>query len=174
VRLAALVLLLLLGGFAIFVLTLPGPAEAGVRTDGAAVLTGAPGRIGRGVEVLKAGGTRRLLVSGVDPSVTPAQFRDANAVPAPLFRCCTDLGFHADSTRSNAGEVADWARRHGFRSVRVITSNYHMPRALAEIAATLPQGVRIVADAVPAPLTPRLAVTEYLKFLAARLMLLRP
>ncbi len=170
-RISGLVFLLWAGGFILFVLAQHGPAPAGTRTDGVAVLTGGPGRLARGVEVLQAGEARRMLISGVDQSVSPRELQAAARIPPSLFRCCTDLGFRADSTRSNAEEVAEWVERHEFRSVRLVTAGYHMPRALAELDSRLPRGVTIVPDGVSAGLPLPAMLYEYAKFQVAWLRL---
>lgn len=169
--LAALPLLWALG-FIWFVLTLPGPAPAGVVTDGIVVLTGGPGRTQRGVEMLEKGKARRLLISGVGANVKPAEFQAANNVPKDLFRCCIDLGYVANNTRANAEELADWVRRHNFRSVRLVTTGYHMPRAEAEIRARIGRDMSIVTDAVGGERTLAQMAYEYSKFLAASVSLM--
>lgn len=170
-RLAAFVLLLWVGGFAVFVLNQAGPAPAGTMTDGVAVLTGGPGRLARGKDVLEAGLAKRLLVSGVDRSVRPGELLGAADFAPHLFKCCVDLGFDADSTRSNGDEVARWVEKHGFRSVRLVTAGYHMPRARAELEARLPAGVVVVPDGVRAGLPLWSMLMEYGKFQASWLML---
>lgn len=159
-------------GFFIFVLRQPGPAEEGLQTDGIAVLTGGPGRLARGADLLRGGGARRMLISGVDRKVRPAELRQATGLDRDLFECCVDLGFVADNTRTNASEVAEWVTRNGFKSVRLVTAGYHMPRARVEIAARLPADVRILADGVPARLSPLGLASEYSKLLASRFFLL--
>lgn len=170
-RATALLLLAWIAGFVAFVLAQQAPAAAGTRTEGVVVLTGGPGRLPRGVEVLEAGLADRLLVSGVDPSVRPRELSAAADIPPALLTCCVDLGFEADSTRTNAEEVSGWVAKHRFRSIRVVTAGYHMPRARAELEARLPADVVIVPDGVAAglPLWPMLA--EYGKFQAAWLLL---
>jgi uncharacterized SAM-binding protein YcdF (DUF218 family) len=170
-RAAALLVLLWIGGFVAFVFSQAGPAAAGTTTDGVAVLTGGPGRLPRGVEVLKAGLADRMLVSGVHPSVKPNELSAAADIPPQLFRCCVDLGFEADSTRSNAMEVAAWVERHGFKSIRLVTAGYHMPRARAEIEARLPPDVLVVPDGVRAGLPFVAMLVEYGKFQASWLLL---
>ena len=93
------------------------------------MLTGGPKRVARGVAVLEAGLAQRLFVSGVDPSVKPGEFRIAASLSKDLFACCVDLGFQANSTRSNALEVAAWVADHKIRKLRLVTAGYHMPRA---------------------------------------------
>ncbi|WP_448586105.1 YdcF family protein [Thermaurantiacus sp.] len=161
---------LLLLGFLLFAFTLPGPAPAGVRTDGVVVLTGGSGRLARGAEVLKAGLASRMLVSGVDRTVRPEELRRALGLPRPLFEERVELGFVAEDTRSNAAEVAEWVTRHELRSIRIVTSDYHARRARAEIAARVPAEVGLVVDAVPGHARPASLFREYLKFLATRLL----
>ena len=71
-----------------------------------------------------------------------------------LFNCCVDLGFEAEDTVGNAQEIAAWADAKGYDSLIVVTSDYHMPRALTEIRAAAP-GVELTAYAVET-LTPYL------------------
>jgi uncharacterized SAM-binding protein YcdF (DUF218 family) len=170
-RVAALLLLAWVSGFFLFVLNQAAPADLALQTQGVAVLTGGPGRLARGVVVLEAGSAERLLISGVDRSVRPQELLGAAAIPPALFRCCIDLGFDADSTRSNAEEVALWVERHGYRSLRLVTAGYHMPRARAELAARLPEGVEIIPDGVRAGLPLWAMLQEYGKFQAAWLLL---
>lgn len=171
-RLLAGILLLLLAGFAWFILSLPGPAALSEKTDGVAVLTGGPGRVARGVEVLKAGSSRRLLISGVDRIATAEEVRMASGLSVAEFRCCVDLGYVADDTRSNAAEVASFASTHKLRSIRLVTASFHMPRARAEIAARLGPQVTIVEDGVPQKRAWWQLGKEYLKLLVSRALLL--
>jgi uncharacterized SAM-binding protein YcdF (DUF218 family) len=159
-------------GLLVFWLALPGPAPAATRTDGAVVLTGGTGRLGRGAEVLAAGLAGRLLVSGVDPSVRPPELRDAMGLDAALFTRSVDLDFAAGNTRANAQEIARWAKVHGFRSIRIITSDYHAPRALGEIRAAVAPDVRLVVDGVPTDPAPGPLAREFGKFLLSRARLL--
>jgi uncharacterized SAM-binding protein YcdF (DUF218 family) len=170
-RVGALAVLLWIGGFVWFVLGLPGPTADGTRTDGVAVLTGGPGRVQRGVAVLKAGLAERLLVSGVHPSVKPAELGAAAGIPRQMNDCCVDLGFEAETTRSNAEEVSAWVAKHRFRSIRLVTAAYHMPRARAELEARLPEDVMIVTDGVGAGLPLAAMLVEYAKFQASWVML---
>lgn len=171
VRAVTLLLLLWAAGFILFVLKLPGAAAPQTRTEAVVVLTGGPGRLDRGVAVLQAHLAERLLISGVDPKVRPAELQQVARIPPPLFDCCVDLGFNADTTRANAREAADWVRAHGFLSVRLVTAAYHLPRARAELEAQLPADVLIVPDGVSAGLPLFAMLMEYAKFQAAWLLL---
>ncbi len=160
----ALVLVWLLG-FLWFALLLPRPAGPD-HTDGVIVLTGGPGRIARGLEVLRAGQAQRLLVSGVDPQVTRDRFANEYAVPPAQFACCVTLGYRAYDTRSNAREAADWIVRHRMHSVRLVTTDWHMRRAAFDLTVAGPRGLTIIEDAVPSQPAMKMLFVEYNKLLA--------
>jgi uncharacterized SAM-binding protein YcdF (DUF218 family) len=120
--------------------------------------------------VLGKGLARRLLVSGVDRKVRPDELRAAMGLSEAEF-AAVDLGFVAENTRANALEVAVWAQANGFRTIRVITSDFHARRARLEIAARLPEDVGIVVDAVPSDPELRTLLREYGKYLAAWLLI---
>jgi uncharacterized SAM-binding protein YcdF (DUF218 family) len=167
VRLMALAALLWAIGFALFAVTLPRPAD-NRHTDAIVVLTGAPGRIARGLTVLKAGAARRMLISGVDPAVRPHELAIAQKMPLRLLACCVDLGREAVDTRSNGVETAAWLRRHHYRSVRLVTSDWHMNRARFELEQVLGRDVTITADAVTGDASFSALFMEYQKYSARR------
>lgn len=166
-RLIALLALGWVLGFAWFMVALPGPADAR-RTDAIVVPTGGPGRIDRGLALLKAHAARRMLVTGVAPGVRPIDLAlEYNTSPS-LFACCIDLGQQAVDTRSNAEETGEWVRDHGYHSVRLVTSDWHLRRAQLELTNALGDGVTVVGDGVPgAPKLP-LLIAEYHKYLLRR------
>ncbi len=173
-RIAAAGLLAWALGFVWYLLALPGPAPLARATDGVVVLTGGSGRLARGVEVMQAGSAKRMLVSGVDKSVRPRDLGSAAGVPATLLACCIDLGFAAENTRANAEEVAEWVARQGHRSVRLVTANHHLPRAMGEVRARLAPEVVVVGDGVPDRKPLAHLAAEYSKLLASRIRLLAP
>ena len=148
-RAAALVILLYALGFMLFAFTLgrPAPADA-APADAAIVLTGGSGRIEHGMEVLRAGKAKRLLVAGADPSVTKADIARRLGGSQRLLRCCVDLGSESVDTRSNAEEGGRWLAQHGYKSVRLITSDWHMRRARYEFERGLGGRYEIRSDAV--------------------------
>jgi uncharacterized SAM-binding protein YcdF (DUF218 family) len=163
-RVIAVVVLIWALGFAAFMLLLPGPADDALRTDAIVVPTGAAGRIARGLDLLEAGRARRLLVTGTAPGVTR---RDLARVAghATTIACCVDLGDEAVDTRGNAEETSAWVRTHGYRSVRLVTSNWHARRAAMELGATLGPDVTITVDGVQSFPTLPQAINEYHKLL---------
>lgn len=163
-RLISLFLLLYVLGFAWFALLLPLPAGP-EKTDGIVVLTGGPGRIDRALARLEAGDAKRLLISGVDRDVKPRELAAQYDRPRALFDCCVALGFEATDTRSNASEVADWVARRNYKSIRLITTDWHMRRAHYEIGRLLDDETRVVADAVRSEPNLRTLAREYHKYL---------
>ncbi len=154
-------------GFAVFAIALPQPADDRT-TDAIVVLTGAPGRIARGLALMQARRAQRMLISGVDRAVRPNELVEKQNVPAPLLACCIDLGREAIDTRSNGAETAGWLAEHRYRSVRLVTSDWHMRRARLELEVAAGPGIVIVPDAVPGDAGFFGLLLEYNKFITRR------
>lgn len=157
-------------GFALFMLAEPGPLEGAI-TDAIVVPTGGPGRIDRGLVLLKRHAARRMLVTGVAPEVRPGELAAEYDSSPQLFACCIDLGHQAVDTRSNAEETAAWVRQHRYRSVRLVTSDWHLPRARLELVNALGKDVRVVGDGVPSKPRFGILIAEYNKLLLRRMAL---
>ncbi len=168
--------LLWVGGFGLFLASLPPQPGDPPRGAGIVVLTGGAGRVDEGLRLLEADPSTRLLVSGVHPATGYADLVRGERDNETLAGRVT-LGRSARSTRGNAEETAAWARTHGIDTLIVVTSSYHMPRALLLLRRALPE-----ARLLPHPVTPpawrepagrlspaslRLAAQEYIKWLAA-------
>lgn len=146
-------------------------------TDAIVVFTGGSERLGTGLELLERRRGGKLFVSGVYRGVEVAELlRHAQQTPRDVS-CCIVLGYSAGNTRGNALETAEWMRREGYDSLRLVTSNYHMPRSLLELRSALPD-----AHIIPHPVfvdrvkheewwrwpgTAHLLATEYTKYLVA-------
>lgn len=167
-RLTALVVMLYALGFVLFAVTLGDPAGP-AKTDAIIVLTGGAGRIERGIAVMKRGDAKRMLVAGADPSVTRADIIRRLRGEAGLVRCCVDLGSESVDTRSNAEEALRWIDRRKYRSVRLITSDWHMHRAAYEFRKQLGSRVTLIPDALPTQ--PRFTTLfgEYNKYVLRRI-----
>ena len=150
---------------------------ANLSVDGIVVLTGGPERIPAAVRLLERKTAKRLLISGVYPATTARQLSQITRAESSLFKCCVDLDKRAPDTRGNAAEAADWATRHKFRKIAVVTSDYHILRAIVEFSRAMPN-VELVAYPVtssdagkPARSFSmlRLWISEYIKYLLALL-----
>jgi len=164
-RLLSFILMAWALGFVVFAITLPG-AAGDDKTDAVVVLTGSEGRIARGLEVLGRGLAPRLLVSGVDTEVRPQEFTAHYHISSAQLACCVTLGYDSIDTRSNARETATYARAQHLRSLRLVTSDWHMRRALWELRQVLPSDVTIIEDAVPSRPSFNILLAEYSKYLA--------
>ena len=169
-RLGSLLLLVYALGFVFFAFTLGKPAKANApATDAAVVLTGGPGRIDHAIDVLRGHKAQHLLVSGVDPAVTKPDL--ARRIPGSTkwLACCVDLGSESVDTRSNAEETGRWLAKHDYKSLRLITSDWHMRRARYEFHKVLGKKYEIVTDAVPTEPSFVTLFGEYNKYLLRRL-----
>jgi uncharacterized SAM-binding protein YcdF (DUF218 family) len=155
------------------------PAGSLRAADGIVVLTGDEDRISEAIQLLAKGRAGRLLISGVNKATRAPQIIGLNKASrdeAFLFNCCVDLDKRSLNTEENAFETTAWARSRGYRSLIVVTSTYHMPRALIELRQTMPdaelvpypvKSARLATDWWNDPGTTWVLCKEYLKFVTA-------
>ncbi|MFN3458836.1 MAG: ElyC/SanA/YdcF family protein, partial [Novosphingobium sp.] len=72
----------------------------------------------------------------------------------------------AVDTRSNAVEATRWVKENKLRSVRLVTTDWHMRRAAFDLSAEAPTNLIIVEDAVPSKPSFRILFIEYNKYVA--------
>jgi uncharacterized SAM-binding protein YcdF (DUF218 family) len=166
-RLLSTAVLVYLLGYALFVVLLPRPADER-KTDAIVVLTGGPKRIERGLDLLERGRAKRMLISGVARTVRPIELAVQYESDEALFDCCIDLGRESVDTRSNALETARWLEKRGFKTVRLVTTDWHMPRAGFELSKQVPDDVELIGDAVESNPSFQQLFTEYNKYLLRR------
>ena len=170
--------LVLTAGFFWFASTIPNEdAQLNGKADGIVVLTGAASRIPDAIELLAAERGKRLLITGVHRATSAKEIARLTPLYSKYFTCCIDLDRSALNTFGNALETKRWAREHNFNALIVVTSNWHMPRAMAELEHQLPD-VALISYPVISPKvkdepwwsnfdTARLLFAEYLKYLFA-------
>jgi uncharacterized SAM-binding protein YcdF (DUF218 family) len=107
-------------------------------TDAIVIFTGGRGRIEQGFELLKIYPNTPILVSGV--------WRELRNLPlTKTLEQDIDitLGHDAQNTLGNAQETKKWVQSRGIKSIRLVTSHYHMPRSLLVLHRTMPDLVII-------------------------------
>ena len=165
-------------GFGMFLISLQRVEQDPARSaDAIVVLTGGQQRVEDAIALLGRGFGKRLLITGVNERTSRDEIARLSPQLGDLVSCCVDLDYRARDTVGNAAETRRWARDHGFRSLIVVTSNYHMPRTLAELERVLPD-VAVVPHVIigsvrvemlwQQPGALRLLAAEYAKFLTVK------
>jgi len=173
-----LLMVLFFMGFAVFATGIERSPRAPLHSaDGITVLTGGADRIDQAMKLLAEGKAKRVLITGVFRTTTKEELKELASQGDQYFTCCVDLDKEARNTIDNATETSEWVAQHHFGSVIVVTSNYHMPRALAELARAMPNVVLISSPVIDKnvhldhwwtyPGTTKLLMSEYLKYLPA-------
>lgn len=126
-------------------LTAPDTSNA----DAVVALTGGGARIARSAEIAQDLNVP-LFVSGVNPDVASEDVARAAGVDETYFDCCVTLGRQARTTAENGKEAAAWAREHGHDQIVLVTSSYHLERALLELQRAMPEA-SLIGYAVISP-----------------------
>jgi uncharacterized SAM-binding protein YcdF (DUF218 family) len=175
--LVMLAVVMLVIGFFIFTGSIERSQLEPRTADGIAVLTGGVARIDEAMKLLTLQKAKRLLITGVNRTTSTEELKQLASQGDQLFSCCVDIDKEARNTIDNATETSQWVAQHHYTSIIVVTSNYHMPRALAELGRVMP-GVTLIPYSVvdnnvhldrwwTYPGTTKLLISEYLKYLPA-------
>jgi uncharacterized SAM-binding protein YcdF (DUF218 family) len=168
-------------GFVLFLTSISryGTQQTVASADAIVVLTGGYQRVDEAFRLLEEKKGKRLLISGVNPSTSRYVLQETFAADEARFACCVDVDREALDTIGNAIETARWAEGHGFKSVIVVTNDYHMPRSLLELSRTMVDVELIPHAVVAGPRETagtrnhadryRVLFGEYAKYAAARL-----
>lgn len=137
-----MLLAIMYAGFAVYVLTLQ-PKSPPAPSDAVIVLTGGPGRVQAGFDLILNGRAQALLITGVHPDVRLTDLirgMSADAQNKLISHCCITLGYTAESTADNAREAAEWTLEQDIpegANIHIVTSDFHMPRALLQFRRVL-------------------------------------
>jgi uncharacterized SAM-binding protein YcdF (DUF218 family) len=171
-------IILLAVGFGWFIFNIAGDeVTLDTKADGIVALTGAAARIPDAIELLATDRGKRLLITGVHRATSSKEIARLTPLYSRYFTCCIDLDRSALNTFGNALEAKRWARAHNFNSLIVVTSNWHMPRAMAELAHQLPDVTLVAYPVISEKVktepwwsnldTARFLFAEYLKYVLA-------
>ena len=151
-------------GFILFFTSLPIPPTQKLNADAIVVLTGGSGRLETGLTLLKEQAAPKLLISGVNPDVEIAELTALTGAEAKLFECCIDLDRTASNTQGNARETAAWAKGNGYKSILLVTADYHIQRARVLFRTVMPD-IEILAVPVKTNVSAAYLIKEYNKYL---------
>lgn len=104
------------------------------KTDAIVVLTGGRNRISEAFRLFSNDSAEHLFISGVQPGVAIQDIITELGIEIPSTDNI-ELGYKATNTIENAEEIKEWIEINNIKSVRLITSNYHIPRSMAELDA---------------------------------------
>jgi uncharacterized SAM-binding protein YcdF (DUF218 family) len=145
--------------------------------DGIVALTGGQNRLEAAAALFAEGKGKRLLISGVNPSIDKKDLLNAVGGDPAKFKCCVDIDHEALETVGNAEQTAAWAKDHSFDQLILVTNNYHIPRSMLELKRAAPKVKFIPWPVVNSDLanwswlkrpdTARVLFAEYLKYLGA-------
>ena len=118
------------------------------KAEAIVVLTGGKRRLTAGIDLFLHGRATSFFVSGVNEKVKISDIQKlfkakSNSVSSTLIHCCVTLGYAAENTQGNAIESSKWVKNRGFKSLFLVTSNYHMKRSLLEFKLQMPR-VKII------------------------------
>ena len=150
------------------------------------ILTGGANRIKDGLKIIEdfknsKNINYKILVSGTGIGFTKSSLKKKLGpnFNSQLIQCCIDLDGVSKNTLTNASETFKWTNKNDIKEFILITSNYHMPRAILEFKNVMPN-LKIYTYAI----TPKkhdienwlssyqtfsLVFTEYCKFIIAGL-----
>jgi len=151
------------------------PAEG---ADAIFVLTGGENRIAEGFRAWRAGKGKNLFILGAGRDARLEQVLPGLPAVAPRDRERVRLEGWSRNTFENAISAKSFVMVNGYRSVILVTSDYHVPRALRAFRTVLPTDVAVSVLPVrstwraASPRTLRLFLVEGWKYWWYRLFLL--
>ncbi len=109
------------------------------------ILTGGANRIKDGLKIIEnfqnsKNINYKILVSGTGMGFTKSSLKKKLGpnFNSQLIQCCIDLDGVSKNTLTNASETFKWAYKNDIKEFILITSNYHMPRAILEFKNVMP------------------------------------
>lgn len=173
-----LIFCVFLGGFFSFAIKVSwSEPPKNLQGDGMVVLTGGAKRIETALTLMTEGAATKLLISGVAAETSSGDLAQRYNDYAGLFECCIDLDKGAENTVGNGTQTGHWIRDNQFKTVLLVTSAYHLPRAMVELSHSSSQTHFIAVPVIHGGLDLKawyqdieimeLMVREYAKYLAA-------
>ena len=116
-----------------------------IESSNIVILTGGANRIKDGLKIIEdfknsKNINYKILVSGTGMGFTKSSLKKKLGpnFNSQLIQCCIDLDGISKNTSTNAIETFKWASKNDIKEFILITSNYHMPRAILEFNNIMP------------------------------------
>ena len=133
-------------------------ADNSSKTDAIIILTGGNGRVQEGIKLLNEEKAPKLLISGVGAEANLATILILSGRLPDNIAQLTDnieLGYKAQDTKGNATEALNWVKENNYKTIRLVTANYHIERSMMEFKKHMPD-IKII----PHPVFPKDLVLE--------------
>lgn len=157
-------------GFGLFWFRLPVPqTHVDIQADAVVVLTGGPGRLEAGVQLLAQKRAGKMLVSGVHRDVVSRELSALTGAEHALFDCCVTLDYEASNTLENAVETAKWTAANNIQSLILVTADYHVQRSVVLFRKSMPD-MTVIPFPVESSMPPFKLAKEYNKYLATLIL----
>ncbi len=108
------------------------------KTDAIIALTGGRNRITEAVKLLEQGKANKLFISGVAKDISLQHIFNTQHIDSPDIPLI-EIGHKAFNTIGNARETKEWVEKNHIKSIRLVTSNYHLLRSLIEFREQNPE-----------------------------------
>lgn len=112
--------------------------DESTKTDAIIALTGGKNRIGEAVNLLNKGLADKMFISGVQKDISLKEISKRKDVEIKTKREI-EIGNQSTNTVENAIETNEWIKKNHVHSIRLVTSNYHIPRSMEEFKARSPK-----------------------------------
>ena len=132
-----LILSIWFGGFCFFAYKINNfDIDQSTTTDAIIVLNGGRNRITEAVKLFNDKKSKHLFISGVAKDISLENIQ--NTINMKINDTTNvEAGHNADNTVENAKETNAWVRKNNIKSIRLVTSNYHIYRSLIEFRKQL-------------------------------------
>ena len=118
--------------------------ESDATADCAVVLTGGPGRVKEGLDLLVRRQVQRVIIAGVNPQVNLRDLYPQLALYPQLNERDLVLERRSETTYGNAQQSLPIVEALQCRSILLVTSYLHMNRAHQTFTSTYPVEIRVI------------------------------
>lgn len=108
------------------------------KADAIVVLTGGKNRLHVATKLLNENMADKLFISGVSKEISLQEI--ANREDIEIYNEENiEIGQEALNTIGNAKEIDQWVKTNNIKKIRLVTSNYHVPRSIKELKNVNPE-----------------------------------